>query len=101
MLANIYYLLIAGLFIWYFIYLRKVSEFGRLHAKKYCEQEGLQFLSIARRSSRPSFNKAYGLHWYSIFDFEFSGDGQSKYQGVIALRGYRLENVDVPAYRIN
>lgn len=98
---NIYYLLFVCLIFWYFIYLRKVSEFARVHADKYCQQESLQFISIARRKSRLKFDKKHGPHWYSTFDFEFSGDGESRYQGVLYLRGYKLESVHLPPYKIN
>jgi hypothetical protein len=100
-MENIYYLLVIGLLFWYFVYLRKVAEFARSHINKYCENEQLQFISIARQSSRIRFNKVSGPHWLSIFEFEFSGDGESSYQGLITLRGYRLDDINVPAYRIN
>ncbi|NQY63070.1 MAG: DUF3301 domain-containing protein [Alteromonadaceae bacterium] len=99
-MENIYYLIIVCLIFWYFVYLRKVSEFARSHANKYCTKENLQFLTIARRSSRLSFSKRQGIFWLSIFDFEFSGDGESQYQGEITLKGYKLDNINIPAYRI-
>ena len=100
-MENIYYLLLVSLCCWYFIYLRKISEIGAKHAEKYCHQSNLQFLSIARKSSRLHINKRYGIHWLSMFDFEFSGDGETKYQGELTLRGLKLENVNVPPYRIH
>ncbi len=100
-MENIYYLLIVCLVFWYFVYLRKVSEFARLHARKYCEKESLQYIAIARRSSRLKFSQREGIYWYSLFDLEFSGDGESQHQGVISLRGYKLDKIDLPAYRIN
>lgn len=100
-MENIYYLLLVSLVFWYFIYLRRVSEFARKYAKKYCENESLQFISIARISSRIRFNKKNGLHWLSIFELEFSGDGESQHIGRLSLRGYKLEQVDLPAYRIH
>jgi len=99
-MENIYYLLIVCLIFWYFIYLRRVSEFARMHVNKYCKKESLQFIAIARRSSRLSFSKRQGIHWVSVFDFEFSGDGESQYQGALTLKGYKLDNMDIPAYRI-
>ena len=99
-MENIYFLLIVCLFLWYFIYLRKVSECALRHIKTYCEKDGLQFISLSRRSSRLAFNKALGPHWVSIFDFEFSGDGESIYQGQATLRGYKLDNIHVPMYKI-
>lgn len=99
-MENIYYLLFVFAIFWYFIYLRKVSEMARSQIKKYCDKEQLQFISIARQSSRFRFNKKFGPHFLSLFDIEFSGDGESRYQGSISLRGYKLESIDFPAYRI-
>lgn len=99
-MENIYYLLIAFLICWYFIYLRQVSESGKKHAQQYCKQEKLQFIAIARRYTRLSFSKRNGLYMKSAFDFEFSGDGESSYQGAVLLKGVKLDSVDMPAYRI-
>jgi len=99
-MENIYLLLLVCLVFWYFIYLRKVAEFSRMHIQQYCEKEKLQYLSIARISSRLRFNKRLGIHWLSIFEFEFSGDGESMYTGRALLRNYKLDHIDVPAYRI-
>jgi hypothetical protein len=99
-MENIYILLAVCLLFWYFIYLRKVAEFARLHINKYCQKEKLQYLSIARISSRLRFSKRLGLHWVSIFEFEFSGDGESMYTGRVSLKNYKLDEIDIPAYRI-
>jgi hypothetical protein len=37
----------------------------------------------------------------SIFEFEFSGDGESSYLGEMQLRGYKVDNVNMPPYKIN
>ncbi|MDX2368099.1 MAG: DUF3301 domain-containing protein [Colwellia sp.] len=100
-MENIYYLLLVCLIFWYFIYLRKVSEAARVHAKKYCEQSQLQFIAIARQSSRLTFNKKYGLVWLSLFDVEFSGDGESSNNAILSLYGLKLGSVDIPPYRVN
>lgn len=100
-MENIYLLLIACLVFWYFIYLRKVSEAASAHAKQYCEKSELQFIAIARQSSRLTFNKKYGLVWFSIFDFEFSGDGESSNNATLSLYGLKLGSVNIPPYRVN
>jgi hypothetical protein len=99
-MENIYLLLIVCLFLWYFIYLRKVSEYALRHIKVYCDKDGLQFISLSRSSSRLTFNKALGPHWISVFDFEFSGDRESSYQGQATLKGFKLESIHVPMYKI-
>lgn len=100
-MENIYLLLLFCLACWYFIYLRQVSEAGRHHANQYCKKSSLQFIAIARRTTRLKFSKQHGLAFYSTFDFEFSGDGESSNQGLMTLRGLRLENIELPAFRVN
>ncbi|TYK66361.1 DUF3301 domain-containing protein [Colwellia echini] len=100
-MENIYYLLIFCLFCWYFVYLRKVSEMAEHHIRRYCKEGDLQFISLARRSSRVKYTKQQGLCIYSIFDFDFSGDGESNNQGSLSLYGLKLSTIDLPAYRIH
>jgi hypothetical protein len=100
-MENIYYLLFFCLICWYFIYLRKLAEVGRKQAQSYCKQNNLQYIAIARRSSKLSFTKEHGLAWLSIFDFEFSGDGESNNHGVLTLTGLKLKDVVLPPYRID
>jgi hypothetical protein len=100
-MENIYYLLLVCLIFWYFIYLRKVSEAAKIHAKQYCEQNQLQFIAIARQSSRLTFDKKYGLVWFSLFDVEFSGDGESSNNATLTLYGLKLGSFDIPPYRVN
>ena len=100
-MENIYYLLFFFLLCWYFIYLRQVSEAAKKHFNLYCKETGLQVIALARRSSRLKFSKKHGLCIYSVFDFEFSGDGESSNQGTLALYGLKLEKVDLPAYRVS
>lgn len=99
-MENIYYLLFFCLFCWYFVYLRQVSEAAKRHITRYCKDGGLQFISIARRSSRVQFNKKNGICIYSTFDFDFSGDGESNNEGHLTLIGLKLEQVNVPPYRV-
>ncbi|MCW8834247.1 MAG: DUF3301 domain-containing protein [Colwellia sp.] len=100
-MENIYYLLLFCLICWYFIYLRKIAEAARKHAKHYCDQNSLQFIAIARRSSRLTFTKRHGLNWLSLFDIEFSGDGESSNNATLTLYGLALENIEIPPYRVH
>ena len=100
-MENIYYLLGFCLVCWYFGYIRKVSEAALKHCQYYCENEDLQFIAIARRSSRFKFSKKSGFHLFSLYDFEFSGDGDSCYQGVVSLKALKLDRVELPAYRVH
>lgn len=100
-MENIYYLLLFCLVCWYFIYLRKVAEAARKYAERYCEQNKLQFIAIARRSSRLTFTKKHGINWLSLFDIEFSGDGESSNNATLTLYGLTFDNVEIPPYRVH
>jgi len=100
-MENIYYLLFAFLICWYFIYLRKIAEVGKKHVLLYCQQNQLQFIDVARRKSRIKFNKQDGLFWQSTFDFHFSGDGEESYQGVMKLKGIKIQDITTPAFRVH
>ena len=100
-MENIYYLLLFFLICWYLIYLRKLAEAAKRHAEYYCEQNSLQFIAIARRSTRLTFTKQQGLIWLSLFDIEFSGDGESSNNATLTLFGLTLDNIYVPPYRVH
>ena len=100
-MENIYYLLLICLFCWYFIYLRKISEVAQVYANRYCEKNQLQFITIARKTSKLTFTKNYGLAWFSLFDIEFSGDGESSNCATLSLYGLTLDNIDIPPYRVH
>jgi hypothetical protein len=100
-MENIYLLLLAFLIFWYFIYLRKISESAKAHVDQYCKKSGLQFIALARRTSKVAINKKHGFCIYSVFDFEFSGDGESHNQGTLTLYGLKLEQVILPAYKVS
>jgi|TARA_B110000908_G_C10091091_1_gene374047 hypothetical protein len=100
-MENIYYLLGLCLICWYFVYIRKVSEAALKHCQQYCQNEELQFIAIARRSSRFKFTKKEGFYLFSLYDFEFSGDGDSCYQGQVSLKALKLDRVELPAYRVH
>lgn len=100
-MENVYLLLIIFMVCWYFIYLRKLAEAALAHANSYCQTQSLQFIAIARRTSHLKFNKKHGLYWHSVFEFEFSGDGESAAQGLIYMNGLKLDSMDLPAYRVH
>ena len=76
------------------------AEIARNSASNYCEQNGLQFIAIARISNRLKFDKRSGLYWLSNFAFEFSGDGESSYQGELIMAGKKIKDIKLPAYKI-
>jgi len=100
-MENIYILLLICLVWWGFIYLRKIEEVALKIITLYCQKEDLQFIAQARRSVSLKFSKKEGFYLSSLFDFEFSGDGESSYNGVVHLNGLKLKNIDLPPYRVS
>ena len=99
-MKEIWILLAICCVMWHFYHQRKISEAARYHMKKYCDQNGLQYISIAKIKARLTVGKR-GLVWKNLYDFEFSGDGESLYKGTVTLYGTRLDNVELPPYRVN
>ena len=99
MMAEIWVLLIACTIIWYFNHLRKVAEKARKVATQHCEQLELQFIAIARVKTRFSASKRLGIFVKSDFQFEFSGDGESSYKGILHMHGLKPAGFDMPAYK--
>lgn len=99
-MAEIYVLLFAFLIIWYFIFLRKVAERARALAEQHCQQNSLQFIAIARTKTGVGCSKRQGLFIKSVFEFEFSGDGESSYSGYLTMHGVKPFNFDLPAYKV-
>ena len=86
---------------WHFIYQRKLAESARLFIEKYCEENGIQFISIAKVKTGLVFDNRKGLVWRNHYRFEFSGDGERSNEGTLILRGNRVEDIDLPPYPIN
>lgn len=79
--------------------MRKIADIANVYAKKHCEETDIQFLTLSRRSSRLAVSKKEGLYWHSIFDIEFSGDGDSNNQAVLTLKNLKLISITMPVYR--
>lgn len=99
-MAEIYFLLLVCLIIWYFAFSRKVAERARGLAEQHCQQNGLQFIAIARSKTSVGSNKQDGVFIRFIFDFEFSGDGESSYIGKLTMNGIKVGGFELPAYKI-
>ena len=87
-------------FMWHLHNQRKMAEIARFHMQKYCDQNDLQFISIAKVKTRLVIQKNRGLVWRNLYHFEFSGDGVSCYRGEVTLLGTRIESINLPPYRV-
>ncbi|BDX07627.1 DUF3301 domain-containing protein [Planctobacterium marinum] len=99
-LSDILFILVTVLVIAQFWRIRAISEAANRYLNLYCEKQGLQLISVARDKTR--FGLVRGKpDWKTQFVFEFSGNGEDKYQGVLEMEGHRAVATTVPPYRMN
>lgn len=90
-------ILVAIFMFWRF---RAMAEKANLHIIDYCERQNLQLLSVARRTTKLSSYKGK-LDLQSEFSFEFSGNGEDSYVGILTMAGLNIIDLYTPAYRVN
>ncbi|MDN4500921.1 DUF3301 domain-containing protein [Alteromonadaceae bacterium BrNp21-10] len=98
-LFDIIMLLVIIVVVVQFWRIRAITEYANQYLLRYCEKNQLQLVSVARRKTRIAIHHGK-LDWYSEFDFEFSGNGEDSSTGELSMRGLRIENTVLPAYRI-
>ena len=79
--------------------IRAITEAANVYVNKYCDLQNLQFISIARSRTRIGIVRGKP-DWKTQFTFEFSGNGEDKYQGVVEMEGLKEVSTVVPPYRM-
>ena len=98
-LTDILFLLALVVVMAQFWRIRAITEAANRYVNKYCEQQNLQFISIARNKTRIGIVRGKP-DWKTQFVFEFSGNGEDKHQGVVEMEGLREVSTIVPPYRV-
>ncbi|TDF39531.1 DUF3301 domain-containing protein [Alteromonadaceae bacterium M269] len=80
--------------------IREIAEKAKSHLNQYCEDNDLQFISVARHKTRLTTVKGR-LDWRCVFCVEFSSNGEDAYTGTLVMEGLHVASTDMPAYRIN
>lgn len=95
-----YFWLIGGmLVVYWFIQQRKQDERATALARQLCEQQQVQFLECARVGHKlQSLNGKKRLR--TLYLVDFSGDGESRYQAELWLKGLRLAAFELPPFRM-
>lgn len=99
MLLDAILLLAIAMVFWLFWQGRRQAEHARRYAQRYCQQHQLQFLDIAWRNGKLA-KKGRHFGWLSNYDFAFSSDQQTRYEGELQLLNLRLVNITTPPYRV-
>lgn len=93
MLAILALMAIAGAF-WL---QRRQAELAWQYMRRYCQHHDLQLLSLARSRRELARNP---LRLLTHYQFEFSSDGESHYQGILKMQGLQVVGVELPPHRI-
>ena len=99
-LSDILFILVTVVVIGQFWRIRAITEAANGYLSQYCEKQGLQLISVARDKTRLGMVRGKP-DWKTLFIFEFSGNGEDRYQGVLEMEGLRALSTTVPPYRMN
>jgi hypothetical protein len=78
---------------------RQQDERATALARQLCQAQQIQFLECARVGYRRT-DHAGRKGFFALYQVDFSGDGESRYQAELWLRGNRLSDFRLPAFRI-
>lgn len=86
---------------WFWVDTIKAREIGMAAARLSCAREGVQLLddTVAFRSLRPARDDQGRLTLRRIYDFEYSGSGDDRFQGSVMLLGKEVVMIDVSAHQ--
>lgn len=79
--------------------LRGISESSIQFAQRYCDKHHLQFIALARTSTKLSTYKGK-IDWRITYQLEFSSNGEDAYIGSIVSFGKYIVSVDLPVYKV-
>lgn len=98
-LSSLVILMVIVLVAMQFWRLRSIAEYMVNYTNQYCTRHDLQYISLARTSTKFKIYKGR-LDWQLSYQLEFSSDGKTDYIGNIVSHGKHVINIDLPAYRV-
>ncbi|GLR70843.1 DUF3301 domain-containing protein [Agaribacter marinus] len=79
--------------------IRGIAEYAVAYSKQYCERENLQYISLARTSTKLGIHRGK-LDWKNSYELAFSSDGETAYIGTVKTVGKKVIEVNLPVYRV-
>ena len=98
MLATVFYLMVFACVVLWFWQLRQLAEHAEVYAKRACQQQRVQYLSLASTRARPALGGNSGLTWRVAYAMEFSTDGLDRHTATLILHGPALLSIDWPVF---
>lgn len=98
-MSSVFILILLMLLAYLFLIQRRQDERATALAKQLCQQQQIQFLDCARASHH--FRRRHGKKGFrTLYLVDFSGDGESRYQAELWLKGLRLAAFELPAFKM-
>jgi hypothetical protein len=87
----------------YWLRARDLKQLALIEATKYCKNLDLALLdeSVALKSLRPTRNSKGRLMLSRVYQFDFTANGEDRYQGEIILAGKQVLKIIIPPHRID
>jgi hypothetical protein len=98
-MSSIAVLLALMLVAYLFLLQRRQDERAIALARQLCQQQQVQYLDCARDGHR-WVKRPRHSGFSTLYLVDFSGDGESRYQAELWLKGLRLADFVLPPFRI-
>ncbi|WP_369854693.1 DUF3301 domain-containing protein [Candidatus Thalassolituus haligoni] len=100
-LDSLVILLLLAVIWWGWSVQQKVRLVALKHARRRCQDEGVQLLddTLVLERMKPAMGRGSLLIWQRCYGFEFSSTGEHRYSGTVQMRGLTLQAVEMAAYR--
>lgn len=102
-LRSIFLTALIFLGVMYWLRARDLKQLALLEATKYCKNLDLALLdeSVALKALKPVRNSRGRLYLSRTYQFDFTANGEDRYQGEIVLAGRHVLHVKLAPHRID
>ncbi len=96
-MSEIIFLILLGLVIWFWQDTLRAREIAVSRARRYCQDIDYQFLdeTVSLESLKAGRNFFGNFAFHRHYHFEFSLDGQNRFNGSAYLIGHRLQSIQL------
>lgn len=101
-LRSIFLTALVFLGVVYWLRARDLKQLAFVEAKKYCNNLDLALLddSVALIGLKPVRNSRGSIQLSRTYQFDFTANGEDRYQGEIILAGRQVLQIKLPPHRI-
>jgi hypothetical protein len=102
-LRSIFLTTLVFLGVVYWLRARDLKQLAFIEAAKHCKKLDLALLddSVALISLKPSRNASGRIYLARTYQFDFTANGEDRYQGEIILAGRQVLHIKLPPHRID